>query len=403
MRHPLALVALAAVVVTTSAAPLHAQKNKEPKRPQFPVGVDTNESTTYYQYGLEVFQRDPEKAADAFYWASRLNPMSAEAYYARRCALLLADRYRFTKYMRGDKRTVQSDEVKRIDSLYYYALTINPFISRTLERRLFDAFWQNLAEDISRRENVSATEVRFYLDQYLRDMPPYFLAEQAYGEGRFDDALRYYASAVKDAKYKAGVRASRGRLFFQIGRVDSALAELTLAVDEMRKADKKDVVYFYESKALIEQSIGLAQERLNNATAAKEAFGRALEEDLSYYPAHVQLSYLALDAKDTTTALNEMDLAVQIRGDDAGLRYLYGYALLMSGKAKEAEVQLRKASELDPVFAAPHHGIARALEAQGRSGDAVAEYQRFLAMASRQDLRRAEVEQRVKALAQSGN
>src|SRR5207237_8276038 len=108
---------------------------------------------------------------------------------------------------------------------------------------------------------------------------------------------------------------------------DSALSELTQAVDELRKTDKKDLVYVYESKALVEHSIGLVQQRLGDKAAAKEAFGRALQEDLSYFPAHVQLGYIALEAKDTTTALSEMDLAVQIRADDAPLRSLYGYTL----------------------------------------------------------------------------
>ena len=62
----------------------------------------------------------------------------------------------------------------------------------------------------------------------------------------------------------------------------------------------------YESKALLEHSIGLVQQRLGNKSAAKEAFGRALQEDLSYFPAHVQLAYLALDGKDTTTLESQL-------------------------------------------------------------------------------------------------
>ena len=48
-------------------------------------------------------------------------------------------------------------------------------------------------------------------------------------------------------------------LFFQIGEADSTLAELALAPEELRKADKKDLVYTYESKALLEHSISLVQ------------------------------------------------------------------------------------------------------------------------------------------------
>ena len=377
-----------------------AQKKNEPTRPKLPAGADTNSAQVYYDLGLDKFDRDPDQAADAFYWASRINPMMSEAYYARRCALLVADRYRFQRYWENDKRTLQSDEVKRIDSLYYYSLTINPFLYRKLELQLNRAYLGLIAEDIARRENVSTNEVQYVLDRWMnQNASPWLRADQAYGEGRFDDALRYYAEAIRRADRKARIRTERGQLFFQLNRADSALAELTQALDELRKQDKKDVVYVYLSKALLEQSIGLVQLRLGNAAAAKESFGRALEEDLSYFPAHVQLGYMALEAKDTTAALSEMDLAVQIRGDDPMLRYIYGYTLAVNGKFKDAEVQLRKAIELDPVFAAPYNELGDVLDHQGRGSEALAQYKAFLAMASREDLRRKAVEEHVQSLA----
>jgi tetratricopeptide (TPR) repeat protein len=403
MRSLSLLSALAvALVIGTQAA--SAQKDaKEPRRPRFPVGVDTNNFQVYYDYGLEKLERDPEEAASAFYWAARINPTSADAFYGRRCALLLSDRYRFQNYYRDDRRTIQSDEVKRIDSLYLYSLTINPFLYRKLDLTLFRRFIGNIADEYARRNNVSANEVQYELEKLIAQGPASMRAWQAYGEGRFDDALRSYADAIKDARYKANYRTDRGRLFFQLNQPDSALAELTQALDEMRKSDRKDLVYVYQSKALIEHSIGLVQQRLGNTAAAKEAFGRALEEDLSYFPAHVQLGYMALEAKDTSTALNELDLAVQIRVDDPSLRYIYGYALAAAARYKEAEEQLRKAIELDPVFALPYHVLGAVLDGQGKPAEAVQQYQSFLALASKQDLRRAETEERIRTLvAKSG-
>lgn len=389
------------IALLAGAHVANAQKPKdEPKRPRFPAGVDTNNAQVYYDFGLEQLERDPEKAADAFYWAMRINPTTADAYFARRCALLLSDKYRFQKYMDDDRRTLQSDEIKRIDSLYYYALTINPFLYRKLDVRLFHAFISNIAEEYARRDrDVSANEVQYVIEREIAHWPAGFRAWQAYGEGRFDDALRLYAAAIKDAKVKAWYRTDRGRLFFQLDHADSALSEISQALDELRKTDKKDLVYVYNSKALLEHSIGLIQQRLGNTAAAKEAFGRALQEDLSYFPAHVQLGYIALEAKDTTTALSEMDLAVQIRGDDPTLRYVYGYSLAVSGKYKDAEVQLRKAIELDPVFAAPYHVLGQVLDGQGKGSEALAQYQTFLARASQQDLRRKDAEDRVRELA----
>ena len=399
MRRTSLLVALAIAFVTAHQAP--AQKHKdEPRRPRLPAGVDTNNAQVYYDFGLEKLERDPEQAADAFYWAMRLNPTSADAYYARRCALLLSDKYRFQKYEMDDRRTLESDEIKRIDSLFYYSLTINPFLYQKLEVRLDHAFVSNVAEDYARaHSDVSANEVQYWLEHEMRSWPAGFRARQAYGEGRFPEALAYYADAIKGARYKANYRWERGRLFFQLGQADSALSELSQSLDEMQKSEKKDLVYVYESKALLQHSIGLVQQRLGNGAAAKESFAKALQEDLSYFPAHIQLGYIALEAHDTTTALSEMDLAVQIRADDPMLRYIYGYSLAASGKYKDAEMQLRKAIEIDPVFATPYHVLGQVLDAQGKGTDALGQYQSFLAHASQQDLRRKEAEERVKELA----
>jgi tetratricopeptide (TPR) repeat protein len=400
MRRSPLLFAL--VIALLSGAHLtRAQKPKdEPKRPRLPAGVDTNNAQVYYDYGLEKLDRDPERAADAFYWAMRINPTSADAYYARRCALLLSDKYRFQKYEEDDRRTLQSDEIKRIDSLYYYSLTINPFMYRKLDVTLLRAYINNIAEDIARRDrDVSANEVQYVIQREMSHWSAGFRAWQAYGEGRFGDALRLYADAIKNARSKAWYRTERGRLFFQLDHADSALSELSQALEELRKTDKKDLVYVYDSKALLEHSVGLIHQRLGNVAAAKEAFGRALQEDLSYFPAHVQLGYIALEAKDTTTALSEMDLAVQIHADDPTLRYIYGYSLAVSGKYKDAEVQLRKAIELDPVFATPYHVLGQVLDGQGKGSEALAQYQTFLARASQQDLRRKEAEERVRELA----
>ena len=399
MRRSLA--SALAIAFLTIGPSTRAQKPKdEPRRPKMPAGVDTNSAQVYYDYGLAKLNRDPEEAANSFYCAARINPLLADAYYGRRCALLLSDKWRFQKYEDDDRRTLQSDEVKRIDSLYYYSLTLNPFLYRKLELVMFRSYIGNWAEDYARRNNVSQNEVQYEIERYInQNASSGTRAWQAYGEGRFADALRLYADAIKNAKHKAEYRADRGRIFFQLNQGDSALAELSQAVDEMRKADKKDLVYVYESKALIEHSIGLVYQRLGNNAAAKEAFGRALQEDLSYFPAHVQLAYMALDAKDTTTALTEMDLAVQIRGDDPGLRYIYGFSLATSGKYKDAEEQLRKAIEIDPVFPTPYAQLGEVLDKQGRGADALAQYRTFLALASQSDLRRKNAEERVRELA----
>jgi len=387
------------------APPLTAQnagRKAEPARPRLAAGADTNDANAYYQLGLDVLERSPTKAADAFYWAARINPAWAEPFYARRVALLLNDRHRLQSYWRRDKKTLRSPETQRIDSLYLHALALQPFLYQKLDRVLFDAIVRDIAERATRYSDVTASELEYEMEVYLNSAPPAFRAWRAQSQGDFERALSLYAEAIKRTRDDAWLHAERGRLFFQLGNADSALVQLTQALAKLRAADKKEVIYLYESKALMEHRLGMVHRRLGNNAAAREALGRALEEDLAYYPAHVEMGFLALETKDTTTALAEMDLAVQLRGDDPVLRYTYGYALAVSNKLPEAEEQLRKAVELDPVFAAPHYVLGEVFDVRLMRAEALREYRAFLALASRQDTRRAEAEERAAELARTG-
>jgi tetratricopeptide (TPR) repeat protein len=155
----------------------------------------------------------------------------------------------------------------------------------------------------------------------------------AYGEGRYDDALRFYAQAIKE--------------------------------------DKRN--------------------------------GRALQEDLSYSPAHLQLAFMALDAKDTATALTELDLVTQLRPDDASAQFFHGYILANTGNALVAEPHIKKAIQLDPVYAAPKFVYAFLLESAGFTEEAIATYKEFLAAAARTDPRRQSAEARLAALTKPGH
>jgi len=402
--HPtmrLSFVAAAALAIISSSV-LGAQRGKEPRRPTLAAGADTNDAHAYYDFALDELSRDPEKAADALYWATRLEPTWADAFYARRVALLLTDPRRLMRYWTGDRRTIQSSDIKRIDSLFYHALTLNPFVSQRLDRNLYDKIADEIAAKYENDGAGNAGEIRYLIDREISSFPPGVRAWFAYGDGRNTDALRLYAEAIQADKHNGLLRVERARVFYNINQPDSALAELTAGIEELRKRDTKDLIYVYQSKAVTEQSIGVVQERLGHADAAREAFGRALQEDLSYYPAHVQLALMAVEANDTTTALTEMDLATQLRPDDEAARYLYGFTLTMSGRMDEGMTQLRKAIELNPVYAAPHLVLARILQASSYDDDAAAEYKAFLALSAQTDMRRADARRRLAALGKGG-
>lgn len=368
---------------------------KEPNRPLLVAGADTNDARAYYDLGLASLRSDPKVAAAAFHWASKLDPASADALYAHRVALLLNQPPNtLQRYWSADRSTMRRKEIKAIDSLYLRALTINPFLYEKLERVLQDAVIRSIANASS----GSAAEVEYAIDNYLRDAGPGESAFRAYTEGDFANALKYYASAISQSRDKYYYRTMRGRTFFQFGQPKDAIVELTLALQDMRKRDEKDLVYVYQSKALLEHSIGLANIRSGDRTGAKEAYGRALQEDLAYAPAHIALAYLALEAGDTATALSEYDLAVQLRGDEVAMRHEYGQLLAAAKKDADAEVQLKKAVELNPAYAAPHVVLAAMYDRQAKPELALESYKAYLARARRGDPRRTEAENKVKAL-----
>jgi tetratricopeptide (TPR) repeat protein len=385
-----ARIVVACILAAPCAASLGAQRlGPEVPRPRGAV-ADTNDAQAYFDYGVRRFETDPEAAAAAFYWSARINPASADAWYARRAALLMKDEGLRRTFVNGGRHARDSKQLRALDSLYLRALNLNPLLYRRFDKRLLiSSITQEMLREVQRGgNNVTPGEVDYAITTWLQQAGPEFRAWVAYGDGNFDEALRLYASVEKSSKFKAGVRIERGRVLGMRGEADSAVAQLQLALTEMRSRDTKDLVYFYDSKALFEHTIGILLEQQSDYAGARDAYGRALQEDLAFYPAHQRLGLLALGMHDTTTALSELDLAVQIAGDEPFLRYLYGWALAAAGKFQESSDQLKKAVELEPYFALPHVTLGQIYEQLHDGKNAQAAYTAYLARASQNDPRR---------------
>jgi tetratricopeptide (TPR) repeat protein len=376
--------AVLAVALLAALSPAQAQKKgAAPKRPKLQFSTDTNDAAAYYQLGQNMLDRDPRLAGDAFYWATRLNPNSAEAFYGLRTALHLGNPWRFKRYMEDDRKVLESVEVKQIDSLLVRALMLNPFLYRKFDQLMYRAYIHHAVNSSAPGNNrPMATELDYAISVWQQRAGPETRAWVAYSDGRYADALRGYAEAIKATRRKAWLRTERGRIFFLIGQADSALTELGLALEELRRKDTKELVRLYDSKAVLEHSIAKIHLARDNAQAAREAYGRALEEDMAFYPAHFELATAALQMGDTATALSEMELAVQIKGDDPVLRLVYGYVLSNTRRYAEAETQLTKAIEVEPYYANTYHILGQVYEAQKKREAAIAQYEAFLVRAS---------------------
>lgn len=392
------LLALALLVAPVAAVPA---QQKVPARPRLAAG-DTNDARAYFDLGVDLLDRDPRASAGAFYWATRIDPGLAGAWYGRRVALLMADA-RFARYMSGDRRVHESKEILAIDSLQLRALALDPALFRQLDQRmLMYHIRESIMRDARMRgQQASPLEVDYWIRQWLLQADPETRGWMAYGQGNFAEALRLYEAAVKGSRDKAWLRSERGRIFLMTGRADSALAQLALALEDLRARDDKRLVVLYNSKAVLEHAVGRAQELRGDTAAARDAYGRALQEDLSYYPAHVALASLALAAGDTAAGLSAYEMAVQLRGDEPQLRTTYGYLLGSAAKLPEAVEQLGKAVELEPYYAVPHRWLGDIAARQQKPTEALAHYRKFLALASYAHPQRDEVEALARGLAAS--
>ncbi|HEX8393711.1 MAG TPA: tetratricopeptide repeat protein [Longimicrobium sp.] len=403
MRNILLLAAAAAAL----AAPVCAQRAPvAPRRPPLAASADTNSAQAYMALGIENVAQRPQLAADAFYWAAEIDPGSADALYGRYTAQLMSDPRRLVDYWQGTRRVVRSPEVQRMDSLYFRALTMNPFLYRRFEGDVFRTYLRGLArkelESSEGGHSVPESVVDRWVTMTMQNGGPSLRAQDAYGRGNFEEALRLYDQAVREARRKSWLRTERARLFAHVQNDSAAAAEFGLAISDLRREDARDIVYLYESKALLEFGVGQLHERMGNHDAAREAYGRAIAEDLAFYPAHVRLGMLAMAAGDTATAVSEMSLAAEGGAVEPTVGYAYAAVLARAGRVDDAVASLQGVITRAPYYADPYLVLGALHDGQGRQAEALAAYRGFVARAARSHPRRAAAEGRIRDLEAAG-
>lgn len=396
----LLLLSVVSIFSVVSAAAVQAPR--EPKRPRLDSGADTNDAVVYYNRGMALLDRDPEGASRAFYWATRLDPTWAKALYARRIAGYMAEPRFLVRYLDGDRKAVESAEARRLDSLEGRAQRISPFFERDLDKLFYVHYFITAIEEGSRQhggqlEGGERMELEFLIEQALRsnEVSPWLRAHLYQSERQFPQALSLFRSALRDTRDKVPIHVDLAQLFFATGEYDSSLAHLQAAEDVLGQRDADRLVRVYESREILEHAIAVIHERRGDLAAAREAYGRALQENLSYYPGHVRLGLLAFAAGDTAQAVQELGLAVEVAPAEVFARVTYGALLAQIGRSEEALPQLRKATELEPYYAVSYYLLGRVEDAAGQHADAITDYRAFLARASRRHPSRDEVTRRV--------
>ena len=360
-------------VALLGASALYAQ---EPGRPNLDRSADRNDWTAYFDYGVEMLRtqppgagaygtqgrpRQPLRADAAFYWASRLDPSRAEPLLGRWVAFWLQDIGRFEAYLNENPKVLRSPAVLRADSLYRRALERNPFVPQNLRILPYN------------------------------DLPGRWVADLgtqgwlAYAGGDYPRALERFGRLIaRDPDKHVWARYYRALAFMPTRQYDSAGAEMRALIATLRRVDTTGTTSaVYESKELVEYGIGLLAFVQGDNAGAQAAFERALQENLGFGPAHVELGDLALTRRDWATAAREYAAAVELAPTDGWIRSRYGAVLASAGRSAEAVEELRRAIELEPYFADSYLTLGAALGVTGDRPGAIRALEDFLARAPR--------------------
>ncbi|HEU4884084.1 MAG TPA: tetratricopeptide repeat protein [Longimicrobium sp.] len=351
---------LALVACVAAAAPETAAGQPEPPRPALRRGADPNDWEAYFDEGTRNFERFPNRAADAFYWASRLDPRRAEPLFARWAAYLAQDHSRWLAYVEEEERILERPDMVANEALRTRAFNRSPFVHRAFEA----ALWSRMNAQL--RWN-GATR-----------------AFMSYGAADFDQAAAGFGRVVRaDPVRNARFRFWRALAFVGDSQLDSAAVEITQLLATLRAEDEAQVQELYESKAMLEHALGMLYSVGGHPVEARRAWERALEEDLSMYPARSELARLALREGRTAEAVELMAQAVEIAPDDAVMHFEYGNALLMAGRRAEAADAWLRATQLEPHWADPYLRLGMALDDAGQSEKAITALRAYLDRAPR--------------------
>ena len=329
-------------------------------RPALPQGADTNDAAAYYRLGDSVMYREQGLADRAFYWAVRLDPTMAEAYYARW----------ELRYHGRVHRLYPDDSVRRIprptpneeaalDSLRLSAFMYNPFLDGALD---IPPQIRTLSERQADRDARTAGLL-------------------AYVRGDYRKAVKKWGEAIRKRPENAPFHFPRAYAWVHLGERDSAVADLTALINRIERIEDSTVTP-YLSKAFLYYAIGLLRGEQQRFPEARAAYESALLENLGFYMAHLRLSVVALHLHDTTTALTELETGTLMRGDDPVLHTLQGGILDGAKRFNEAEHELLAAIHVDTDYAPPYAYLGHIAEQRHDTTRALSAYHEYVARAS---------------------
>lgn len=356
-------------------APASAKPVASLKRPALPAGADSVDPAVLMTYANRVLSANAEDARRAYFWAARYDPTSADALMGQWTALMLSDPKARTAFV--ERR--QDGAARGVDSLRQLATLRDPFVGspfllEILRREVRDA-----------NPHLPEAELLAQFDDLMAaSRNPFIQAMVAEQQGRVLQALNAWGEAAKLVKGDWTIRLSRARIFRALDGRDSAMAELRRAIADRPGADaqaKGKTVLLFLPMAMLHHAMGILHEEAGAESAARDAYGQAIAEDASFWPAQVRLAVLASARGDTSAALAGLQLAAETSPLEVLPRFQLALAQVAAGNASGALASLKQVVSLEPYFALPYLLMARLYDYAEYTDEAMAAYDAFVARA----------------------
>jgi tetratricopeptide (TPR) repeat protein len=223
---------------------------------------------------------------------------------------------------------------------------------------------------VHRVRNQSEEAVKAYLEA-LKLQPRAFgprvaLAHLYVSLGQGDRALALAREAVAAMPQSVDARFALARALFATGQLSEAHSEVQLVVDATPNA------------ASVQNLLGRIEYRRGNATAARDAFTRALRLEPRSLEALAGLVNLDMAAKKREDATRRVEAAVAQTPDNASMLLLAGRTYALTGDLDKAEAALNRAIDVDPSLLEAYHVLGQLYVRQKRLDEARKAYEQRL-------------------------
>ncbi|MEZ4587573.1 MAG: hypothetical protein R2909_14345 [Gemmatimonadales bacterium] len=179
-----------------------------------------------------------------------------------------------------------------------------------------------------------------------------------------------FARAIREGpRDNAWLRQVRASIFVLQRQYDSAAAETQAVLATLREEDRDRTDY--RSKELLEYGLGLLAIARNRPGEAEAALGRALGENLAFWPARRSIAMLWVD-RDPARAVTELEHAAELAPDEVVIHQELGAAAATGRRQEGARPRTAGRSSSIPIAPIRTTGCPDARRAGRPSGAIVA-------------------------------